>query len=231
MIQFREYPSIGNAADAAWMERVRGAVPQEALWAVQEKVDGANMAFLCDDLDVRVARRHAVLSPGESFFHHEQMLEFYSGQVYHVYNLVRLARPEMTSIAVYGELFGGAYPHPDVVAQPGFKPIQKDIWYSPEYDFYAFDIYVFTKSGGFFLPVPEANALFSTAGFLYARSLFVGPLEDCLAYPAAFQTTIPPELELPLLQDNRCEGIVLKPLTPVVLSDGTRMAVKKKQRS
>ena len=160
MIQFKPYPSIGNAADTAWMAQVRENVEIGTLFAVQEKVDGANVSFLCDDLDVRMARRTAILDPLEPFFGYQQVLERYSGHIYHIYNRLRLSYPEMTSVAVYGELFGGYYPHPDVAPDPVGWPVQKGIWYAPGHDFYAFDIYVFTKDGGFFLPVMEANALF-----------------------------------------------------------------------
>ena len=95
-------------------------------------------AFLCDDLDVRPVGRATPL-------------ERCSGQICHIFTLVRLSRPEMTSIAVCGGITDG----------PEGK------------DFYAFDIYVFTAEGGFFLPTDEANSLFSTAGILYSRSLFI----------------------------------------------------------
>jgi hypothetical protein len=39
-------------------------------------------------------------------------------------------------------------------------------------DFYAFDIYVYTREGSFFLPTDEASNLFSIVGILYSRSLF-----------------------------------------------------------
>ena len=229
MIQFKPYPSIGNAADALWMAQVRENVATGTLFAVQEQVDGANVSFLCDDLDVRMARRTAILDPLEPFFGYQAVLERYSGQIYHIYNLVRLAYPAVTSIAVYGELFGGDYPHPDVAPDPVGWPVQKGIWYAPGHDFYAFDIYVFTEKGGFFLPVIEANTLFATAGLLYAWNRFVGLLEDCLAYPHAFPTAIPGELGLPPINDNLCEGIVLKPLVPIFLPDGSRVAIKVKR--
>ena len=233
MIQFKPYPSIGNASDADWMARVRENLEcddreTKTLFAVQEKVDGANVSFLCDDLDVRMARRTAILDPLEPFFGYQEVLERYSGHVYHIFNLLRQSYPAMTSIAVYGELFGGAYPHPDVEPVPLARPVQKGIWYAPGHDFYAFDIYVFTEGGDFFLPVLEANKLFSTAGLLYAWNRFIGPLEDCLAYPHVFPTSIPAELGLPPLADNLCEGVVIKPLTPILLPDGSRIAVKVK---
>ena len=228
MMKFKSYPSIGNVEDATWMARVREAVPAEALWAVQEKVHGANVSFLCDDLDVRMARRTAVLAPEERFFGYQEVLERYSGQVYHVFNRVRLSCPRMTAIALYGELFGGSYPHPDVVQDPARQPVQQGVHYAPGYDFYAFDLYVFTPEGGFFLPVAEATALFSAAGFLYARNLYIGRLDDCLNYPCVFPTTLPTELFLPSLEGNFCEGIIIKPLVPVLLGDGTRICIKKK---
>ena len=228
MIQFKPYPSIGNAADAEWMALVRECVSPETLFAVQEKVDGVDVSFLCDDLDVRMARRTTILKPREKFFGFQDILERYSGHVYHIYNLLRLSYPDITSIAVYGELFGGAYPHPEVFLERFVKPVRRGVWYAPHYDFYAFDIYVFTAHGGFFLPVMEANTLFSTAGLLYARNLFVGPLDDCLAYPHVFPTWLPAELVLPPLEDNLCAGIVLKPLDPIVLPDGRRVAIKVK---
>ena len=107
-------------------------------------------AFLCDELDVRAVGRTAPL---------ENCCE----KVYHIFNLVRMSRPEMTSIAVCGGITDG----------------------SEGRNFYAFDIYVFTAEGGFFIPMDEANKLFSTAGILYARSLFADLLQGELPRPTA----------------------------------------------
>ena len=231
MIRFNPYPSIGNQSDVAWMARVREAVPPGRPFAVQEKVDGANVAFLCDDREVRMARRRALLTPSENFFRYGELLSRYESRVVHLFHRLEARYPELVSLAVYGELFGGGYPHPDVPARPDLKPVQQGAWYCPGYDFYAFDIYVFMADGGFFLPVREADALFSVAGFLYARTLYTGTLEECLAFPCDFPTRIPVELGLPPLPDNPCEGIVLKPLDPVILEDGSRVAVKVRRRS
>ena len=111
-------------------------------------------AFLCDDLDIRMTA-----SDPKPSFGFQELLERCSGQIYHVYNLIRLSRPEAVSIAVCGGISEG---------EAGLE-------------FYAFDVYVFTESGGYFLPLDEAYALFSTAGLLQARSLFDGLRDGCLA--------------------------------------------------
>ena len=110
------------------------------------------VAFVCDDLDVRAIRK-------ESAPLLTDVLERCSGRLYHIYNLIRLSRRDMVSIAVCGGITDG----PEGV------------------DFYAFDIYVYTREGGFFLPTDEANNLFSTAGILYNRSLFADLLQKELA--------------------------------------------------
>ena len=112
------------------------------------------IAFLCDDLDVQMT----VPDSTKPDFGLQALLERCSEKVYHMYNLLRPSRPEMSSIAVCGGISEGE-------AGP---------------DFYAFDVYVFTGGGGFFLPADEAAALFSTAGLLQARSLFDGMWDGCL---------------------------------------------------
>ena len=114
------------------------------------------VAFVCDDLDVRAIRK-------ESDSVLNDVLERCSGRLYHIYNLVRLSRREMVSLAVCGGITDG----PEGV------------------DFYAFDIYVYTREGGYILPTDEVNDLFSTAGILYARSLFADLLQEELPRPTA----------------------------------------------
>ena len=113
-------------------------------------------AFMCDDLDVRAIRKDTETLLAD-------VLERCSGRLYHIFNLIRLSRPEMVSIAVCGGITDG----PEGV------------------DFYAFDIYVFTREGGYYLPTDEANILFSTAGLLYSRSLFADLLKEELTRPTA----------------------------------------------
>lgn len=85
------------------------------------------------------------------------------------------------------------------------------------------------RSGeGFYLPLDKVNALMQRAGLMYAETLFCGTLEQCLKYPNAFQSRIAEKLGLPPIEDNICEGIVIRPLVPLYLRRGDRVIIKSK---
>ena len=132
------------------------------------------------------------------------------------------------SISVFGELCGGVYPHPDVQRIGRLTLIQKGVFYTPGHEFYGFDIYVFTKDEGYYLSVDETNALLEAERFFYARSIFTGSLDDCLKHPNQFQSKIAEWLGLPAIDDNICEGIVIRPVTPYYLRTGSRVLIKSK---
>jgi Rnl2 family RNA ligase len=53
-------------------------------------------------------------------------------------------------------------------------------------------------------------------------------LKDALKYPNAFQSTIPRGLGLPDIEDNICEGVVIRPVVPMYLRNGSRVLIKSK---
>ncbi len=74
----------------------------------------------------------------------------------------------------------------------------------------------------------EVNELFESEGFFYAKALFEGTLKECLEYPNAFQSMIPKWLGLPDIEDNICEGVVVRPVAPMYLRNGSRVLIKNK---
>ncbi|MDR1679916.1 MAG: hypothetical protein LBR81_09110 [Prevotellaceae bacterium] len=65
-------------------------------------------------------------------------------------------------------------------------------------------------------------------GSFYAKTLFEGTIEECLAYPNAFQSCIADWLGLPPVVDNVCDGVVIRPVVPVFLGNGSRLLLKNK---
>lgn len=228
MIEFKKYSSIENSFSREFMENVVAQVPPNMEWVVQEKVHGANTSFLCDGNEVKFAKRTSMLADDEKFYDFQELLENYKERVIALFGKVKANHSEATAISVFGEMFGGLYPHNEVQRNPKMSLIQKGVCYSPEHEFYGFDIYVFTDSDGQYLPVDEVNELFESCGFFYAKSLFRGELNDCLKQSNAFQSKIAGWLGLPTIEDNICEGVVIRPVKPCYLRNGSRVLIKSK---
>ena len=71
-----------------------------------------------------------------------------------------------------------------------------------------------------------SEGLFESEGFFYAKPLFKGTIDECLAYPNEFQSKIAEWLGYPAIEDNICEGIVIRPVTPHYLRTGSRALIK-----
>lgn len=47
---------------------------------------------------------------------------------------------QFSQLHLFGELFGGEYPHPNVLPFPGAIPVQKRLFYTNTTEYYLFDI-------------------------------------------------------------------------------------------
>ena len=155
-------------------------------------------------------------------------MERYKDKVVKLFECVKSKYSETMQITIFGEMFGGLYPHDGVKAKRNVSQIQKGVCYSPEHEFYGFDIYLFAEENSRFLSVDEVNELFENEGFFYAKTLFRGTLAECLKYPNAFQSKIAEWLGLPAIENNICEGVVIRPVVPMYLRNGSRVLIKNK---
>ncbi len=228
MLEFKKYNSIENSYDMAFMERVMAEMPVDLQYVVQEKVHGANVSFLCDGHEVRFAKRTSFVDEDENFYNYQELLDAYKERVIKLFGNLKAKNPKLKSVSMFGEMFGGRYPHEEVKRIGRVMLIQKGVYYSPVHEFYGFDIYIVTENDARFLPVTEANELFEQAGFFYAKTLLQGSLAECLKYPNHFETLIPGLLGLPTIEDNICEGVVIKPVVPMYLLNGSRVIIKNK---
>merc|ERR1740121_1703043 len=210
-----------------------------------EKVHGANFCVIATSsdadaaaVDVKFAKRTAILggpADAEDFYSCRSagLLEALAPCAERALGrIAALALPGATgggscstaahtkfAVHIYGELFGGSYPHPDVPAEPGLLPVQVGVWYSPNLQFMAFDVAVETaRDGRSFLDFGRAKELCEGCGFLFAQPLCTGTLSECLEYPFEFETTLPALLGLPSLppgagggEKNLAEGVVVRP--------------------
>lgn len=197
-------------------------------WVATEKIHGTNFSFITNGADIKCARRNAILTKYDEFFNYQYILEQYKTKVFSLYsemNSRNLIKGEM--IIIYGELFGGIYPHPDVSRQ-NLRPIQFGVYYSPKYEFMAFDLF----DGEDFLDFDVSQELAMIAKIPFTKPLIRGTYEEVAKYNSSFNSTIHSLLGYPEIpkteqtQGNLAEGIVIKPVKNLRTSNGIRVIFK-----
>jgi Rnl2 family RNA ligase len=197
-------------------------------FVIQEKVHGSNCCFITDGQDVHFAKRTGFVEADEKFYDYEELLARYNDRVISLFARVKSTYAGLQWLSIFGEMFGGTYPHPDVKNDHKILTIQKGVFYSPVHEFYGFDLYISEHETSRYLSVDENNTFFEAENFFYAKTLFQGNIDECLAYPNAFQSHIAEWLNLPPIDDNICEGVVIRPVEPVYFRNGARLLLKSK---
>jgi Rnl2 family RNA ligase len=226
-MEFKKFNSIENSYQHDFIKSIYHNDFDKVEYIVQEKVHGANFSLITDGVNVLSAKRTELISDTENFYNSKEIVSIYQDKLKALFDHLSTTRA-IKILTVFGELFGGAYPHKDVQEVKSSKIVQRGIYYNPNNDFFAFDILI---NGEEYLDVKTANELFEKFNFIYAKTLFSGSLEDCLAYPNEFKTTIPEIYELPELEGNICEGVVIRPEKTCFFKSGSRVLIKNKNES
>ncbi len=109
-------------------------------WVVTEKVHGANFGITTNGVEVQFAKRKELLQPGEDFFGYLSQKSVLEEKAKDIFTKLKKSLLNLHRITIYGELFGGEYPHPDVRAVSDVQAVQTGVYYSPKVEYYAFDI-------------------------------------------------------------------------------------------
>jgi Rnl2 family RNA ligase len=184
------------------------------LWVVTEKIHGANFAFIIDSNSVYYAKRTGLLNWEDDFFGFQLVAEKYflpAQQIFKdLHKLFKIVR-----CTIYGELFGGQYPHPKVAPDTRVAAIQTGVYYAPSIEFCAFDIAIETIDNQHitrhYLDYETVIKCCQKVHLPYAKPLLIAPLHEASDFNTKINSTIPAQFGLPPLQNNMMEGVVLKP--------------------
>ncbi|MDG6108528.1 hypothetical protein Daura_14120 [Dactylosporangium aurantiacum] len=195
-------------------------------WIATEKVHGAQLVVAADGRGrVRVGKRKAWLDDDEPFFGWQLLRAQFE----------QAARAALAggaaAVRIYGELYGGHYPHPDVAPAPGASAVQTGVWYSPDVRFALFDILAHDnpeapEHPGTYRTYAEVAEVAAAAGLDVVPLLGRGTRASLDAVPVRFQTRVPRRLGLPPLDGNLAEGVVLRPDAALAPQDRTAVKVK-----
>ena len=178
-------------------------------WVATEKIHGAQLVVACDGERVRIGKRKAWLDDDEPFFGW-QLLRANLDQA------IRAIHAELdgAEVHLYGELFGGAYPHPEVPTLPGLEPVQTGIWYAPSLCFAAFALVEVPRDPEAEIEIASHSELEDLAAGVELDTVPVlarGTRQVLTQLPVRYPTGVPERLGLPPLADNVAEGFVLCP--------------------
>ncbi len=222
---FKKFTSIENSYNQEFISKIKADISAGEEFVVQEKAHGSNLSIWSDDgINFKMAKRSGFLLEDEQFYNHQMLLKKLTP------NLIKLwadlsVNITLESMALYGEVIGGVYPHDDVTKNKAAIMVQKGVFYTPNNEFYAFDLLV---NRSYFLNIEALNKLLESTGFLYAKTLLKGNLEAALQYSNIFQTKIAEQLGFPDIENNTCEGIIIKTINDVRRNNGQRVILKNK---
>lgn len=232
-MEFTKYNSIENSNKKKFIKKAIELKLNDCDFVVQEKIHGTNFGiylsqFENEPISTKYASRKQFVPQDDIFYNYKTVATKYKNNFEQVFKEIQSTMKlyDLSLVIIYGELYGGGYPHKDVKPIPDVIKVQKEVQYCPHTDFMAFDIRV----NGLYLSVDETNSIFQKCGIPYCETLFRGSLEECLQYPNDFESTIYKKHNLPPITDykNICEGVVIKPIEPRFFGGGNRFILKNK---
>ncbi len=181
-------------------------------WVVTEKIHGANFSFSYENNTLQYAKRREYLAWGDDFFGFQLVVNTLESRIISLFEHLNTVIPGRRYI-VYGELFGGKYPHPEVPEAEHLQAIQTGVYYAPDIHFSAFDIGIVNDQGTkYYLDYETAVSYFEQFGIPYIKPLLIGRFNEALNFNIRINSPVPQQqFGLPELEQNLIEGVVIKP--------------------
>lgn len=234
-MKFQKYSPTENAGNLEIINQIKDQGLNKGLWEVSNKINGSHFSLWYDGTQLQFANQKSFIASqreaidrfsSKKNYNFQFIRERLEGYVQRVWDLILdqiSFNPPPQEIVIYGELFGRVY--------PGFKSegqaIQKTPYYSPELQFYAFDL----KVDQTYLETNSRLEIFNQAQVPYAPILFQGSFKECLRFISLFEDPIYQDFDLPKIEDNYSEGIIIKSCFPKFLKTGARIILRKKNYS
>lgn len=229
---FNKYHSIDNIDKKLRYIQNHSCVNEK--WVVTEKVHGSNFSSITNGKEIKIACRTKIIPIDNNFYNAKDIYDKYQERIINLFNDIKKNNNIIQQINIFCELYGGYYPDTERIKTA--RLVQKEVKYCPYNDIYAFDI-SFKIVGSQEIAYYNYNyisTLFEKHNIPYAKSLFIGNLEECIIYSSehnADLTTIPNFHNLPNIEGNIREGHVIKPIEPIKFSPKGKWVIIKDKNS
>lgn len=229
MNEFSGYEKMPSSLKKLGLSENDFSQMEKLKWVVTEKVHGANFSFIYENGNLKFAKRKEYLSWADDFFGFQLVVNKLEDRILRLFEKLS-SEIVAEKYIIYGELFGGKYPHPEVEPVKDLYAIQTGVYYTPSIEFCAFDIALETDgiASKYYLDYETAVSYFEQFGIFYAKPLFIGKFNEALNFNIRINSAVPKEFNLPELKDNLIEGMVVKPFNQTDHTIFSRPIVKLK---
>lgn len=222
---FKEFKSIENSYRTAYINKVIDEGQSGGNWVVTNKIHGSNFSFILTSDSINGAKRTQMLRWDENFNNWQKVYKKLEDnlkqlQAFLFKSETRPVGRKVLRVNLFGEIFGGTYPHPDVPESSEWKKVQKEVKYSPENEFLAFDMFIVCSDpdgtiSSEWVSYANFKVLCTACGIPMVDELLVGTFTECLNHPNDFQDPTHKKYGLPSLENNITEGVVIRPYDEV----------------
>lgn len=232
---FHKYPSIENSYNKEFVESIRSHGFDVEKYCVTEKIHGTNtqIAYYPDEDKFVYGTRERVLPDDEKCYNAQEIFDDLQVSVKVVHEIMSDSGsyPNLTSVILFGELYGGAYPHTDVEKDKHAIRVQKGVYYSQHNQWRVFDI-AYTVSTDDYLHFVVSEEFFNLcdmAGIEHVPLLKIADsLDEALAYQNDGESVVSSLNNLPKIDNNIMEGVVIKPWQEDLWTGSHRVILKNK---
>ncbi len=208
--KFKKYSSIENHYQEGFIMRCPEG---NYTWCITEKIHGSNFQVYYDGENFLLGSRNRFINSNESFYGLQDLVNYYKEEVKLIFQQEHKDNEPMTELVLYGEIYGDG--------------IQKGVKYCKDHKIRFFDM----KINGEYVPYQQTLLILSAYNLPYilVKEFYFGRLYNAVkAADTRFNSTIA-EGEYKELENNLCEGVVIKPYEVELKSQkGDRVIIKKK---
>lgn len=213
---FKKYVSIENDYNKKTLNYLLEKYPEarETFWVVQEKIHGSNFSIYFTNnngaIDIKYGRRTDILLDDEKFYNYQSIKELDEIKDL-IHNTIMYMRNEnINSIIIYGELCGAN--------------VQKEVYYYDDVRLLVFYMIVDNK----WLTFADLSRLLCDKFRL--PQLLVPIIGTVFGIQNALNIDTKFDSKVSLKENNLCEGVVIKPLDKIFISNDNPIYIKKKNR-
>lgn len=225
MSNFQSYEKMAEGLKALQLSPESNRQLEKIDWIVNEKIHGANFSILLNEQGLAYAKRKETLQWDDDFFGFQRIAQQLQAPLFQLYDLLK-AQYHFEEAQLYGELFGGAYPHDKVESIAEIQAIQTGVYYHPDIQFQAFDLALTDQEGKrTYLGYQEMKTLCEQVALPYVAALFEGKLNKALNFDIKIESLIPASFGLPMIPNNIIEGVVIRPAESLLV-DGPKGPIR-----